>query len=211
MSAEIGTFDHVAPGIMVFSILLLISYTATSLGREMEQGTLHRFRLARAPWLGIMAGVSVAQLLLASVAFALMLIGASAMGFHAVGSYLDAYAIVLVTAVSAVGVGMILAALVKGREEAANLSLLAALPLGFLSGAFFTIPGVRLPGGADVYDLLPTTHAVVALRSVLNDGASLADVQTRFAALLALSGLYFLVGAGLFWLRRLRKPVPGPA
>jgi ABC-2 type transport system permease protein len=207
----VGTFDHVAPGIMVFAILLLISYTATSLGREMEQGTLHRFRLARAPWLGIMAGVSVAQLLLASVAFALMLLGAAAMGFHSAGSYLDAYLVVLVTAVSAIGVGMLLAALVKGREEAANLSLLAALPLGFLSGAFFDVPGVALPNGGDLYDLLPTTHAVIALRAILNDGVELDALGPRFAALGALSGLYFLVGAGLFWLRRLRRPVSGPA
>ncbi len=205
-----GDFNLIAPGLMVFAIMLLIGYAATTLSRETEQGTLHRFQLAQASWMGYLGGVTLAHLLLASFAFGMMLLGAHVMGFENNGSYLHAYVIILITAVSALGVGMVIAAVSKRREEAANLSMLAALPLGFLSGAFFEVPGVEIKG-FDIYELLPTTHAITALRAILNDGQTLSDVSGHMLALSGAAALYVAFGATLYWWRRMRRPATGSA
>jgi len=49
-----------------------------------------------------------------------------------------------------------------------------------------------------VYDILPPTHAVVALNKVLTLGAGLDEVTYELAMLTILSILYFVIGAWLF-------------
>jgi len=48
------------------------------------------------------------------------------------------------------------------------------------------------------YDILPPTHAVVALNKILTLGASPGDVLYELTALVVLSVVYFAVGAWLF-------------
>jgi len=54
------------------------------------------------------------------------------------------------------------------------------------------------------FDLLPPTHAVVALNKVLTRGAGLGDVAFELVALLLLSGLTFGIGVLRFRRRRMR-------
>jgi len=78
----------------------------------------------------------------------------------------------------------------------------------FFSGAVFPIPRVTLftVGGRAIglYDVLPPTHAVVALNKVLTLGAGLGDVIYELAALLILSAVYFAAGVWLFSRTHLR-------
>ncbi len=203
MSFLLG-FDQVAPGLMLFAVLLLVGHTASSLAREWELGTLHRYRLARTGAWPLVVGTSLGHLLLACVAFAAMLGLAGLMGFQNHGSYLDAYVVVLATAASVLGLGMAIAGLARSRDEAANLSLLLVIPLGFLSGAFFPIPGAAL-FGLNLYDLLPSTHALAALHGVLTDGQSLAQVGVQLAWLAGLGVVYLGLGALVFARRRLAR------
>ena len=55
------------------------------------------------------------------------------------------------------------------------------------------------------YDVLPPTHAVVALGKVLTLGAGLGDVAFELSALLVLSVAYFGLGVWLFGRRRLKR------
>jgi ABC-2 type transport system permease protein len=48
------------------------------------------------------------------------------------------------------------------------------------------------------YDILPPTHAVVALNKVLTLGAGLDEVAFELSALTILSVLYFVIGVLLF-------------
>lgn len=209
---QIGNFDHVAPGLMVFAVLLLVTSTSTSLAREAETGTLLRFRMARVPGAPMLAGVVAAQMTLAAVALAVMLAAAGLAGLDNEGSYLVAYAVLIATALFAVSLGVMVAGLARRREEAANISLLVALVAGFLSGAFFRMPDATLVRAGDVtvdaYDLLPTTHAVHALRAVLHDGAGLVEVAGDLAAILGLSAATLALGVSWFWARRLRTGAP---
>jgi ABC-2 type transport system permease protein len=61
-------------------------------------------------------------------------------------------------------------------------------------------------GGQSValFDVLPTTHAVIALQKIFVLGAGLSDVLYESIALIALSGLYFAIGVWLFKRTQLR-------
>jgi hypothetical protein len=65
----------------------------------------------------------------------------------------------------------------------------------------FTIAGRAI----GPYDILPPTHAVVALNKILTLGASLGDVAYELTALVVLSVLYFVAGAWLFQRMHLRS------
>ena len=109
---------------------------------------------------------------------------------------------------SVIGTGLVVACF---SETVAQAFVIANFPLGlfmFFSGAMFPIPQVPLITIAGrsigLYDILPPTHAVVALNKVLTLGADLGDVTYELAALLVLSVLYFAVGVWLFRRRHLR-------
>jgi ABC-2 type transport system permease protein len=107
-----------------------------------------------------------------------------------------------VTALAVTGMGLIIAAFSRKSEHAAGLGVLVAVPGSFLSGAFFPMPPINLFKIAgqkfQLYDLLPTTHAVRALRAILTLGQSINAIWFNLAALGVLSVLYFGVGAWLY-------------
>lgn len=202
-ASVLTTFDFIAPGLMVFAILNMVPQAAGALARESENKTLDRVRMSPTGAGSLLLGVALAQVILACVSLALMLLMARLMGFHNQGSYLTAYLIAIGAAVAATGLGLIIAAFARTQQEAANLGVAVAVPASFLSGAFFPVPGVRLFGDVELYDILPTTHAIAALREVMTYGRSVATVTTALAALAILGLLYFVAGVMLYRRTRL--------
>lgn len=200
---ELTPFDFIAPGLMVFAILNIIPQAASALARESESKTLDRVRMSPTSAASLLSGVALAQVVLACVSLALMLGMARVMGFHNQGSYATAYLIAIGAAVAATGLGLIIAAFARTQQEAANLGVAVAVPASFLSGAFFSVPGVRLFGSVELYDVLPTTHAIAALRQVMTLGRPVETVTGALVALALLGLLYFLVGVGLYRRTRL--------
>ena len=201
-------FDFIAPGLMVFAILNLVPAAAAVLAREVETGTLDRIRCTPTGAGALLGGVALAQLALAAVSLLLMIVAAALMGFQNQGSFVATYVIAMLAAVSVVGVGMVVAALSDKQDDAANIGVAFAVPASFLSGAFFPVPGVDLlrVGGQTIglYDVLPTTHATQAMRSVMTFGDGLGDVWGRLLALAVLAVVWFAVGVWLFTMRRMR-------
>lgn len=206
-SRDLTQFDFIAPGLMVFAILNLAPQAAGMLARESELGTLDRIRQSPTRALQLLGGVALAQLALAALSLGLMLVAASLMGFHNQGSWGAGYLIALAAAFAVVGLGMVIAAFARTQQEAANLGILVAVPGSFLSGSFFALPAVDLftLGGRTVglYDVLPTTHAVDAMRGVMTFGRGLGEVGFSLAALAILSLAFFALGVVLYRRSRL--------
>lgn len=206
-SSSLTTFDRLAPGLMVFAVLNLVPGAAATLARESELGTLERVRQSPTRALELLGGVALAQIVLASVSVALMLLTAKLLGFHNQGSYAVAYVVALGAGLAVVGLGMVVAAFARTQQEAANIGVLISVPSSFLSGAFFELPPVPLftAGGIEwgLYDLIPTTHAVEAMRAVLTFGRGFADVGGTIAVLGVLALLLFGIGVGLYKRQRL--------
>jgi hypothetical protein len=72
----------------------------------------------------------------------------------------------------------------------------------FLSGAWFVIPSepiLTIAGrGLGLLDLLPATHAMLALKQILISGAGPGEVAFRTAAVALLAALYLIIGVFLF-------------
>ena len=202
-ASELTQFDFIAPGLMIFAILNIIPQAAGALARESEQRTLDRVRMSPTGAASLLAGVALAQVALAFVSLALMLVMARVMGFHNQGSYLVAYLVAIAAAVACTGIGLGIAAFARTQQEAANLGIAVSVPASFLSGAFFPVPGVRLFGDVELYDALPTTHAIAALREIMTLGRPVADVTGALGALALLGLAYFAAGMVLYRRTRL--------
>jgi ABC-2 type transport system permease protein len=207
-SATRTEFETYVPGTLVFSVILLIFLSAMTVAREIETGTLRRLQLTPMTSFDLLAGITAALLLIGTVTSGLSLAVALALGFHSQGPILVAFLVSAIASLSIIGLGLVVASLTRSVSQA---FVVANFPLGlmmFFSGVIFPMPMVKLftIGGRTIglYDLLPPTHAVVALNKILTLGAGLEDVTYELAVLLVLSSIYFAFGVWLFRKQHLR-------
>ncbi len=206
-------FDAAIPGLLVFSLLFLIISSASSLVQEEMHRTLSRLRLARISGFELVAGVGLAQMVLAVLEVAVGFAVAVALGYGRGTDLLQPMRIFLLMAVSilfavpVVGLGMITAAFSRNDGDAASLGSILLVPMVFLSGILFPMPAVplftigsRIVG---LYDLLPSTLASEAIRKAV----TLGDPSTLVypvAGLLLETVIIVWIGAALYQKRKLR-------
>lgn len=206
-SAARTEFEFYVPGVLVFAIIMLIFMASMSAAHEVEAGTLQRLRLTPLKSFELLSGMSAVLILVGVAAELLALLTAVALGFRSQGPLWVAILVGVVTSLSVVGVGLIVACFSRTVTQA---FLIANFPLGlfmFFSGAIFPIPKVILFDIAGhefgLADVLPPTHGVAALNKVFTLGAGFNDVAFELGMLTALSVVYFIVGAWLFQRRQM--------
>lgn len=207
-SAARSEFEVYVPGLLVFSVMMLVFTAPMTVAREVEAGTLRRLQITRMTAFDLLGGITISLVLVGVVAVVLALLTALALGFRSQGPLWVAVPVGVVTSLSVIGLGLIVACFSKTIAQA---FVIANFPLGlfmFFSSAVFPVPRVSLfsLGGRTIglYDILPPTHAVVALNKVLTLGAGLGDVAYELTALLILSVIYFAAGVWLFQRTHLR-------
>ncbi|MFH1524662.1 MAG: ABC transporter permease [Chloroflexota bacterium] len=207
-SATRTEFETYVPGTLIFSVILLIFLAAMTVAREIETGALRRLQLTPMTSFDLLGGITLALLLVGAVASILSFLVALALGFHSQGPVWVAILVSVVASLSVIGLGLVVASLTRSVSQA---FVVANFPLGlmmFFSGVIFPMPVVKLftiAGHAiSPYDILPPTHAVVALNKILTLGASLNDVAYELTVLIILSVIYFLFGVWLFRRMHLR-------
>jgi ABC-2 type transport system permease protein len=202
LSAARTEFETYVPGTLIFSVILLIFLASMTVAREIESGTLRRLQLTPMTSIDLLGGVTAALLLVGALSSGLAFAAALALGFRSQGPLWLAFLISTAAGLSVIGLGMLVASFTRSVAQA---FVVANFPLGlmmFFSGVIFPMPPVKWfsiaghPVGP--YDLLPPTHAVVALNKILTLGAGVQDVAYELTALVVLSVLYFLAGAWLF-------------
>ena len=202
-------FDLYAPGIIIFALLMIIPQTAMLVAREIRWHTLRRLRLTRLRAWDLLAGISLAQIVIATLQVVVIFAAALALGFHNQGSLLVAILVGLAISFSAIGLGLIVACFAENDSQAANIGGIAAMLQVFLSGSFFQLPALTMFTLAghpiDLFDILPATHGFSALQQVLTYGAGLSEVGFRLAATLALAMAYFVSGVVVFQHRQMRQ------
>jgi ABC-2 type transport system permease protein len=201
-------FSVYAPGLLVFAILLLIPQTALLLGREMRTRTIRRLQLSGVSSFAYLGGIGVSQLVMAAVQIALFLFGLILFGLDYSRALVPIFLASFLTAVSAVGAGLIVGCFVQNDSQAVNLGASVTMLQVFVSGSFFPIPAsplFHLFGHEIAWnDLFPATHAMTALQQAVTYGADLGQIGFRLAATLVLSLLFFLIGALFYHWKVLR-------
>ncbi len=202
-------FDYQAPGIIVFALLMMVPAVAGSLARESEKGTLERLKLSKMKSFDLLFGTLIPWSLVASVQVIILFLVALLMGFHWQGgtfSLILAIGIGIIGGVASISLGLLVAAFVKSEKHATTLSPIIAVPMSFLVGAFFPLPkaviGYINGKGFQIYDVLPWTHTVNALRSVLTFGDY--DVSYYIIMMSVLTAILFISGVMCFSKNRLK-------
>ena len=205
------SFDFLAPGMMVFAILLLATTVAASLTREVDRGTLSRLKLSKMRSFDLLFGGLIPWSFVAAAQVIILLIVAVLIGFHWQGglnSLVIACIVGILGGVASVSLGMIIAAFAKNDRQAANLGTLITVPTSFLCGAFFQLPQIQLGNlfGHQVliYEILPWYHVLQALRFVLIYGDGWNTISYEVSWIIVLTAILFAIGVFLFSRTRLR-------
>jgi len=202
-------FENYVPGILVFSVILLVFLASMIVAKEVEAGTLRRLQISPLSSFELLGGITFALVLVGVISIVLSFITAILLGFHSQGSLWVAVLVGAITSLSIIGTGMIVACFSNSVSQA---FVIANFPLGlymFFSGAIFPIPSVTIftigERAISLYDILPPTHAVVALNKILTLGAGFNEILYELSALTILSILYFGIGVWLFNNRHLKR------
>lgn len=194
------TFDQFVPGLLAFAIIMLIFSSTLALSREIERGTLLRLQLtAIKPW-HLVAGMGLVQVLLGIICVAITLATAVILGFQAKGSLLEALLFVSLGCLSSIGIGLIIACLMKTTARSFLVASFVMFLLLVFSGIVFPKPtGIMttfMEHKIAWVDILPTTHLRVALDRILASGWTSARLEYQFIWM-AVQSLVIL-GAGVF-------------
>jgi ABC-2 type transport system permease protein len=168
--------DFLAPGIIVFGLLIMIPTAARILVRDKEKGYLARLLTTPTrPWEFIL-GYSLCMTLVAIVQIIFFMLFAQLFGVHIAGNVFLAFMVFLLTAIASIGIGMVVASLSKSENQAEPLTWLFTMPLAVLSGVWFSIS--FMPKYIQTFaNIFPYAHAVSASREILIRGADFAAVQ----------------------------------
>jgi ABC-2 type transport system permease protein len=201
-SGSRSEFEAYVPGLLIIAIVMVLFTAAMSVSREVESGTLKRLQLTRMTALQYLAGTTGVQVLVAVAGLLLTFAVAWLLGFRSEGPLWAAVLVGAVTSLAVIGVGLIVACFSKTVTRAFLVANLPFILLMFFSGSIFPLGKVALfeVGGHTVglWDILPPTHAVVALNKVLSLGAGFGDVAWELGWLVGLSAVYFATGVALF-------------
>ncbi|MGZ4906990.1 MAG: ABC transporter permease [Halobacteriota archaeon] len=195
-------FDYMVPGLIAFTILLQANVVSRSLVRDVQLGLLDRVKLAKVSAFHLLFGQFLAWTLITIVQVIGIVTIAIVFGYRYQGNLNSlglAVLIGVIAGMASISLALLVASFTKTEHQAGTLSTLIAVPLSLLAGAFIPLPRQVLGEYAgrtyQVYDLLPWTHAVTALRSVLTYGTGIsADVLFEIISLTILTAILFAVG-----------------
>jgi len=205
-------FDYIAPGMMVFAILLLSTSVAAMLTKEVEGGTLRRLKLSEMTSFDYLFGGLLPWSLVAGAQIVILLVVAIMFGFHWQGgitSIVLAVIVGIIGGVASISLGMIIASFAKNPPQASQLGTLIAVPVSFLVGAFFQLPqvviGTFMGQEIQIYSILPWYQVATALRTVLTNGGGWNSIVYNIAAAIGLTTILFVIGVYLFSKTRLKS------
>jgi len=202
-------FELYVPGLLILSIILLIFTTALPLVREREDRTLRRLRLTQMTSFDLLTGVSLVQIVIGGISIILTFLTAILFGFHSEGPLWAAVFIGVLTAGSAIAVGLITACFCKNATAVLTIGTLPFFLMMWFTGAAMPLPRLNLFSIGTwefaLNDILPPTQAVVALNKVLSFGASLMDVWPELLLMLTLTAVYFGIAVIIYQRTQMRQ------
>ncbi len=197
IGADITQMDFIAPGIIIFGLLIMIPTSGRIMLRDKESRFLYRMLTTPTkPW-EFIAGYSLSMVLLAIVQIFFFILLGWLFGMDIIGSLGLAFVIFLLTAICSIGIGMVVASLSKSEIQGESLSWLFSMPLAILSGVWFS--SEFMPSYMRTFaDLFPFSHAIDASRAVITRGVGMEAISGDFFFLVGWAAGIFIIGTILF-------------
>jgi ABC-2 type transport system permease protein len=209
---SLSQFDYMVPGLIVTAILMQAASVSGFLVRDIERGTLDRLKLSKVSAFDLLFGTLLVWTLVTIVQVPVLIAVSTALGYQYSGSVSSlelAMMIGIIAGMASISLALLIASFAKSEMQGFELGAMIVLPVAFLAGAFFPLPkqvlGEFVGRSYTLYDILPWTHAISALRSVLTYGTGLsADVVFNISWLIVLTAVLFVVGVVCYSRVRLR-------
>jgi len=197
IETEITYIDFIAPGIIIFGLLILIPTSARIMVKDKETGFLSRLLTTPARPADFILGYSLCLVFIAIVQIIIFIITASWFGMDIVGSLWLAFLILILTGLSSIGIGMVIASLSKSENQAEPLCWLFSMPLAMLSGCWFSTE-IMPSSLRNIANAFPYAHAINASRGVLIRGVGFEAITGDFLFLVGWAVVIFSIGIMLF-------------
>lgn len=181
------TSRNIVPGLLgtILTMTMLI-FTALSVTREIERGTMESLLSMPITPIEIMLGKIAPYILIGFLQAALIVVAALLLfGVPIAGSIVLLAGLTVLFIATNLSIGYTFSTIAETQLQAIQMSFMFFLPNILLSGFMFPFSG--MPGWAQfVGDMLPLTHYIRMVRGIMLKGASLQDLQPETLALAAL-------------------------
>ena len=197
IETEITYIDFIAPGIIIFGLLILIPTSARIIVHDKEKGFLSRLLTTPLRPVEFISGYSLCLGVIAIAQIIIFILVGWLFGMDIVGSLWLAFLIFFLTGLCSIGIGMVVAALSKSENQAEPLCWIFAMPLAILSGCWFSVE--MLPSYLrNVAYAFPYAHAIDASRAVITRGVGMEAVSNDVIFLAGWALIIFAIGVLLF-------------
>ena len=190
---------NIVPGLVgtILTMTMLI-FTALSVTREIERGTMENLLSMPIKPVEVMFGKIVPYVLVGFIQATLIVsIGVLLFGVPILGSALLLAALTTLFITTNLSIGYTFSTIVQNQLQAMQLSMMFFLPSILLSGFMFPFAG--MPVWAQYLgEGLPLTHYVRIVRAIMLKGATLQNLQYDTVALLALMLLAMTIAVTRF-------------
>jgi len=190
---------NIVPGLVgtILTMTMLI-FTALSVTREIERGTMESLLAMPIKPLEIMIGKIVPYIMVGFIQASLIIgIGIFLFGVPLVGSLLLLALLSTLFIATNLSIGYTFSTIAENQLQAMQMSLMFFLPNILLSGFMFPFAG--MPTWAQwVGESLPLTHYLRIVRAIMLKGASLPDLQYDALALLGLMAIAMTIAVTRF-------------
>ena len=197
IETEITYIDFMAPGIIIFGLLILVPTSARIMVRDKERGFLSRLLTTPTSPVDFILGYSLCLVLVAIAQIIIFMLVSWGLGMNVVGSLGLAFLIFFLTGLCSIGIGMVVASLSKSENQAEPLCWLISMPLAMLSGCWFSIEMMPSYLRSVAY-VFPYAHSIDASRGVLIRGVGLEAVGNDMLFLIGWAVAIFFIGIILF-------------
>jgi ABC-2 type transport system permease protein len=190
---------NIVPGLVgtILTMTMLI-FTALSVTREIERGTMESLLSMPISPVEIMLGKIVPYIIVGFVQAALIIgIGVTLFGVPVVGNLGVLAALSTLFIAANLSIGYTFSTIAQNQLQAMQMSMMFFLPNILLSGFMFPFAG--MPVWAQyVGEALPLTHYLRIVRSVMLKGSSVADLHYDAAALFVLMLIAMMIAVTRF-------------
>jgi ABC-2 type transport system permease protein len=190
---------NIVPGLVgtILTMTMLI-FTALSVTREVERGTMESLLAMPIKPVEVMFGKIIPYVLVGFIqAFLIISIGVLLFGVPVLGSMLLLALLTTLFITTNLSIGYTFSTIVQNQLQAMQLSMMFFLPSILLSGFMFPFAG--MPVWAQyIGECLPLTHYVRIVRAIMLKGAALQHLQYDTIALFALMLLAMMIAVTRF-------------
>ena len=192
-----GFLNWLAPGIIVFGLLMLISISGSNMVMDKERGFLSRLLTTPIKPSGFVMGYALPFCLIGVIQILFFIAFGLLIGVKIHGNVALAFLILLLAGLCCVGAGIIVGSLAKTKGRADALGWFLILPLIFLAGCWTPMDVMPLYFQKVAY-ALPFAHATDAARDIVSKGVGFSVIATDFYWLIGWTAVLFAAGITLF-------------